>query len=51
MNGLQEAFPSFNWVVRDFSLQLQDEQGKSISSREYLQKALCHQNGTSEDIK
>jgi hypothetical protein len=29
-------FPSFFWVVRDFSLQLQDAQGKSISSKEYL---------------
>lgn len=26
-------FPTFYWVVRDFSLQLQDPQGKAITSK------------------
>jgi hypothetical protein len=33
-------FPSFMWVVRDFALQLVDEDGESISSKEYLEMAL-----------
>jgi len=32
--------PSFLWVVRDFALQLCDEDGKEINSKEYLEKAL-----------
>jgi hypothetical protein len=43
-------FPSFYWVVRDFSLQLQDPQGNPITSKEYLEKALAPQNGFSDDI-
>lgn len=34
-------FPTFYWVVRDFSLQLQDPQGNTITSKEYLEKALA----------
>ena len=32
--------PSFYWVVRDFSLQLIDQSGKHITSKEYLENAL-----------
>jgi hypothetical protein len=32
-------FPTFYWVVRDFSLQLQDPQGNAITSKDYLEKA------------
>jgi len=35
-----EYFPSFMWVVRDFSLQLVDTEGEQITSKEYLEKAL-----------
>ncbi len=34
-------FPTFYWVVRDFSLQLQDPQGNVITSKDYLEKALA----------
>ena len=44
-------FPTFYWVVRDFSLQLQDENGQSITSKDYLEFALALQNGNSENIK
>lgn len=44
-------FPSFFWVVRDFSLQLQDPQGNPISSKEYLEKALAPQNGYTDDVE
>lgn len=36
-------FPSFLWVVRDFTLELVDEDGDPISSAEYLEKALADQ--------
>jgi hypothetical protein len=35
------------WVVRDFALQLVDEQGTSISSKEYFEKAL-HEKGSDQ---
>jgi len=43
-------FPTFYWVVRDFSLQLQDPEGNTISSKDYLERALAPQNGFSDDI-
>jgi hypothetical protein len=33
-------FPSFMWVVRDFTLQLVDNDGEQITSKEYFEKAL-----------
>lgn len=33
-------FPSFMWVVRDFTLQLVDAEGDPINAKEYLEKAL-----------
>ena len=33
-------FPTFLWVVRDFTLQLVDSEGEQISPKEYLEKAL-----------
>lgn len=45
---LHQYFPSFLWVVRDFSLQLVDEHGTQLSSKEYLEKALMPQKGNSE---
>ena len=41
-------FPSFMWVVRDFSLQLVDAEGENITSKDYLEKALHEQKGFSE---
>lgn len=40
MNRLLEYLPSFMWVVRDFALQLVDENQNEISSRDYLERAL-----------
>ncbi|DBA05133.1 TPA: hypothetical protein N0F65_004983 [Lagenidium giganteum] len=45
---LHEFFPTFLWVVRDFTLQLQDN-GKKISSKQYLENALKPQGGYSDD--
>ena len=33
-------FPSFMWVVRDFTLQLVDQEGEAISPKDYFEKAL-----------
>ena len=43
-------FPSFMWVVRDFSLQLVDSEGDPINAKEYLEKALQSQKGFSESV-
>ncbi|KAG6963449.1 hypothetical protein JG688_00008138 [Phytophthora aleatoria] len=45
---LHEFFPSFMWVVRDFTLQLLDN-GKPISSKQYLENALKPTGGYSDD--
>jgi hypothetical protein len=45
---LHEFFPSFTWVVRDFTLQLLDN-GKPISSKQYLENALQPTGGYSDD--
>lgn len=37
---LSNYFPEFLWLVRDFTLELSDESGKPISSRDYLEMAL-----------
>ena len=44
-------FPSFMWVVRDFTLQLVDQEGEMISPKEYLEKALASQKGFSDAIE
>lgn len=33
-------FPSFLWVIRDFTLQIVDKDGCPMGSKEYLEKAL-----------
>lgn len=40
-----KIFPSFVWVVRDFTLQLQDEDGDEITPTQYLNKSLELTNG------
>ena len=37
---LANLFPSFLWVLRDFSLQLIDDDGENITPKEYLEKVL-----------
>lgn len=45
---LASYFPSFLWVVRDFALRL-EEDGRPLTDRQYLEKALKPQGGFSED--
>lgn len=42
-------FPSFVWVVRDFSLKLIDN-GRPITARQYLENALKPQPGFSDEV-
>ena len=44
-------FPSFLWILRDFSLQLTDIEGNKISAKQYLENALAMQKGNSEIIE
>ena len=37
---LAKHFPGLLWVLRDFSLKLEDEVGNKISSKKYLDKSL-----------
>jgi len=42
---LKELFPSFIWVLRDFSLKLEDSKGNKITSDEYLENSLKDKDG------
>jgi hypothetical protein len=44
-------FPSFMWIVRDFTLQLVDNDGEQITSKEYFEKALEIQKGFSDNVE
>jgi len=44
-------FPSFIWVVRDFTLQLVDTDGEPLTSKEYLERAITMQKGFSDSVE
>ena len=46
-----EYFPSFLWLLRDFSLKLEDKNGNVITQKQYLESALENVNGTSDIIE
>jgi hypothetical protein len=35
--------PKFMWIIRDFTLELQDASGRKISSNQYMENALTDQ--------
>ena len=39
------------WVLRDFSLKLEDENGNQITSKDYLESAIRPLKGVSEHIE
>ncbi len=49
-NELAKYFPSLLWLLRDFTLRLEDSEGVPITSRQYLENALKIQKGSSEKI-
>jgi len=42
-HALSYYTPKFLWALRDFTLELQDARGQSISSNQYLENALTDQ--------
>ena len=44
-------FPSFIWIIRDFTLKLVDPEGKLITSQQYLERTLAIQEGFFDDIE
>ena len=48
---LSNYFPSLLWVLRDFSLQLIDQSGNTITTKEYLENSLQPQKGTSDAVE
>ena len=47
---LAEYFPSFLWLLRDFSLKLENIEGKEITEKEYLESTLENKKGNSDMI-
>lgn len=48
---LEEEFPSFLWVVRDFTLKLVSTDGEPIDAKGYLEQALEIQKGLSDAVE
>ena len=49
-NALSSFFPSFMWVIRDFALELVDEDYNDITEVDYLNNCLKQQDGFSSDV-
>ncbi len=48
---LAAYFPSLLWLLRDFSLKLEDSQGNTITAKQYLENALQLQKGYSDAVE
>ena len=48
---MAQYFPSFLWILRDFALRLEDQDGNSITMRKYLENSLQEQKGMSDAIE
>lgn len=48
---LSKYFPSLLWLLRDFSLKLEDTEGNTITPKQYLENGLALQKGSSEIIE
>ena len=48
---LAEYFPALLWLLRDFSLKLEDINGNAITEKQYLEKALENISGNNEIIE
>ena len=49
--AMKRVFPYFLWVLRDFTLQLVDNDNNSITSKQYLERSLQEQPGSSDQIE
>eukprot|EP00946_MAST-07B_sp_MAST-7B-sp1_P005284 g5284.t1 len=50
VDALASFFPSFMWVIRDFALELVDEDYNDISEQDYLENCLKQKDGFSSDV-
>ena len=50
LEALASFFPSFMWVIRDFALDLVDEDYNDITEQDYLENCLKQKDGFSRDI-
>ena len=48
---MAQYFPSFLWILRDFALKLEDQEGNPISQKRYLENSLTEQKGMSDSIE
>lgn len=48
---IAQYFPSFLWILRDFALRLEDNEGYSITMKQYLENSLTEQKGMSDAIE
>ena len=48
---LSQYFPALVWLLRDFSLKLEDKDGNLITEKQYLENALMNIKGNSEVIE
>jgi hypothetical protein len=48
---LAPYFPSFLWIVRDFTLQLVDQEGETLLPKDYLERALAPSKGLSDSTE
>ena len=48
---LAQYFPTLLWLLRDFSLKLEDKDGNVITEKQYLENALEEKNGALESIE
>lgn len=51
IEDMRQYFPKMLWVLRDFTLKLEDMQGNDISMNQYLENSLKEVKGLSENIK
>ena len=49
--SILQTFPTFLWVLRDFSLRLVDQAGNPITPKDYLENSLKPQKGLSEAVE
>jgi len=48
---ITKIFPKLLWVLRDFSLKLEDSNGNAITMKDYLENSLKDVKGVSENIQ
>ena len=48
---MAKYFPSLLWLLRDFALKLEDNDGNVITAKQYLENALMEQKGSTQSIE